>query len=99
MRTAVTAMILLLLVIAGVWFYKHFLEFNNVLVQSYIKSESSKYVDEKQAEKIITDAVNHILNSYSLTKEVKDYAKATNLEIERVLIDSAIIQAKSLNYL
>ena len=99
MRNALLAVIILFILLLTLWIYTHFFEFKNVVVQSYISSEASKYVQEAQAKQIITDAVNNILNSYTLTKEVKDYAAASGLELERVLVDTAVIQAKALNYL
>jgi uncharacterized membrane protein YvbJ len=99
MRNAIHALIVVLIIVIVIFIYRNYFEFKNSLVNSYIQSEASKYQDSTQAAKLITEAVNHILLSYELTKQVRDYASAANLEPERILVDSAIIQCKSMDYI
>ncbi len=87
-----------LVVIASI-IYRLFFEFKNSDVKAYIAQEAVKYQNTVQATKIINDAVMHILGSYYLTKELRDYCAGTGIAKEQALVSAAIADANNRGYL
>jgi type IV pilus biogenesis protein CpaD/CtpE len=88
-----------LFVIVAVVLHRVFIEFKNSKVRSYIMEEANKYSNPASATVIINEGVKNILASRTLTREVREYAKATGTEKEKVLVTGAVMQAKSYGYL
>lgn len=94
------AAIFFLLIIAVMFIYRVFFEFNNRKVRQYIMSETEKYgKDSTAAANVLHEGVMHILNDRFLTAQVRQTATAGNLEKERVLVDAAVLMSKNLGYI
>jgi hypothetical protein len=94
------AMVAFFTVLLAVIAYRYFLEFNNAKVKAYIDEEAAKYGDNPDAaRKIISAAVDHVLGSRSLLRQVRTYASVSGMEKEQVLVHTGLMQAASLDYL
>lgn len=93
------AAVIIILLLVLMWLYRHFGEFNNATVRKLLNDEADKYQDSKSAYKILHNATNSILNDSALTATVRDYAAATGLPKEKVLVDAAMSLSQSLQYL
>jgi flagellar basal body-associated protein FliL len=99
-KIILAAVVVLLVTVISITVYRLFFQFKNSAVQAFIHAESAKYTSNPvQAQSIIHDAVKHILSSRSLTKEALDYASATGVQKEQVLVTAAVMQAKAYGYL
>lgn len=89
----------LIVLLVSVYMYRHFIEFKNSEVKRLINEEASKWSGlEKAAAEITHDACMHILNSRSLTNQVRTIAKQTGVSKERALVDAAVAQAYAYKY-
>ncbi|MES2134490.1 MAG: hypothetical protein V4506_19240 [Bacteroidota bacterium] len=94
------AVIAVVVILVSIWIYRHFIEFNNSEVEKNLSDNASKYApNDKQVYSILQDSVNHILNSRSLTNQVRSFASSTGLPKEKCLVDAAFNQAKSFGYI
>lgn len=95
----IIVIISLIILLVTVYLYRHFIEFKNSEVRRLIKDEAAKWPgNEGAAEDIITDGCKHILNSSSLTKQVRTISRATGASKERALVDAAVAEAFAHNY-
>lgn len=81
--------------------YYTYFQFNQKDVKDYINEEVEKYAHHEQAAiyKIISDGVQHILNSKALTHQALAEAKRNGTPKEMELVHAAIMQAKTFGYL
>lgn len=98
-KIAIIAFFIILFILLMVWIYKNYFEFNNQLINSYMERESSRYTDSSEAKKFIQEGVESILKNKDHIDQVKLYAKQTGLDKEKVLVDAALAQCKSFQYL
>jgi uncharacterized membrane protein YvbJ len=87
------------IILVAVWVYRYFIEFKNSDVKSLIAAEASNYGDKKTATTIIHDSAKHILNSTSLTSQVRAYSNTKGIPKEKALVDAAVAQAQAYKYL
>jgi hypothetical protein len=99
LKIGVAVMILALLILIAYIAYRIWWEFDNTAVQSYINQESAKYQNPASAAVLINDSVKNILESRTLTKQVKDFAANNNMTKEQALVTAAIAEAKNFGYL
>lgn len=99
LKITLIAVVIVLVVIASFVAYRLFFEFNKKTIEGYIIAGTADYSDKATASRIMRDGVQHILSSKSLTDQVKEYAKASNIPCEKALVDAAILQAKAYGYL
>ncbi len=96
----IATIIIVVFVVASIYIYRHFFEFNNTQVKKYITDDTAQYGNNANtAYDIVHDAAMHILNNRSLIKQVRSYAAQTGMPKERVLINSAIGQAQAYRYI
>jgi hypothetical protein len=98
-KIALIAFFILLFILLMLWIYKNYFEFNNQLINSYMEREASRYSESAEAKKFIQEGVESILKNKDYVDQVKLYAKKTGLDKEKVLVDAAIAQCKSFQYL
>lgn len=96
----ITIIVALIIILIAVYLYRHFVEFKNSEVHNLIKGEAAKWPgNEKSVEAVLSDGCKHILNSYTLTKQVRTVASATGSSKEKALVDAAVAEAYAHKYL
>lgn len=99
-KNIVIALVLFLVVLVAVVFYRMFLQFNSKDVAIYIDEEAKKYPgSEKEVYALIRDGVEHILSSHNYTQQVIRTAKNANIPKEMELVNAAVLQCKAFGYL
>lgn len=89
----------LVTIVVALVIYRMFFQFNWKEIQGYIREEAAKYSDPRAAAEIITEGVENILSSHNLTQQALASARATKTDKEQELVNAAINQCISYNYL
>lgn len=98
-RYILIAITALVTVIVALVIYRMFFQFNWKEIQVYVREEAAKYSNPGAAAEILTDGVEHILNSHNLTQQVLRNARATKTDKEQELVNAALNQCIAYNYL
>lgn len=94
-KIAIAVLILLIIILMAFIAYRLWFEFDNKTIQGYINQEAAKYQDPTGTAVIINDSVKDILNNRNLVRQVKDFAKLSNITLEQALVSAAIAEAKT----
>ena len=98
-KIAMSAIMIIIVILVVMLVYRLFFEFKKKDVNAYITNEANKYADPVGAAQIIRDGVIHILESYGLTRQIRDVANATGVPKEQVLVNEAEKAAVYYGYL
>lgn len=95
----IIALIIFFFIMLCVWIYKHYFEFNNDLVNSYIDREANKYQDSATVKDLLRDACNSALADKNAVAAVKKLAKVSGVDKEFALVETSLASLKSLGYI
>lgn len=86
-----------LLTIGIVWFFFLRTKIDWKMIDSLIGQVSGKYgPNAPQVEKLLLQGCKDFASDKGKMKQAKTYAKANNIALERVIVDSAVVAAKQL---
>lgn len=88
-----------ILLCVGAWFMFFRIACDWKIVASLAGQAAQKYADPVAAEKVITAGINDLKHDSQKMKQAAEYAKANNIAIERVIVDSAVAYAKQMKFL
>lgn len=97
----IIAMVVVMLVLVGIYIYRHFLEFNNSEVDRLIKDEVKTFPPDAQPAitEVLQDGTNEVLSNRYLLRMLRTKHKSTGIAKEKLLVDAAVGVATSHNYL
>lgn len=83
------------------YIYRHFIEFNNREVNALLRKETDSFKPEDRDKVflILKDSANSLLDTPTLTRQVRTMSRVTGLSKEKVLADAAVGHAQSLKYI
>lgn len=95
----VLSVFLAIVAIGAVYFLYIRITVNESTVKNLIAAAAKNYESPVTVEKILLQGVREITHSPLAFDQAKDYAKATNVPLEQVLVDNAIAMAKNIGYI
>jgi len=94
------ALALMVVAFVAMFIYRFVFEFNNAKVKAYLQQESKAYKENAaNVYALLHEAAQDILKSSNKTAMARQYAKATGMEKERVLVDMAVAEAKKYTFI
>jgi hypothetical protein len=93
--------LVVMLVLIGIYIYRHFLEFNNSEVDKLIKDEVKTFPPDAQPAiiDVLQDGTNEVLSNRYLLRMLRTKHKSTGISKEKLLVDAAVGVAQSHRYL